>query len=112
MKGLMASQERAQEFPGTSMTLEELDILWEELGNIPLNYGDDGSTLVAIAGIEGSDGAECIDTDFFLWKRGEQKMVIWRWFDDAYAIHSTCLGDRWFSESGRLAGKTKRLEAV
>lgn len=45
------------------MTQDFLDELWERLSDIPI------------------DENENIDIDFYIWKKGTAKEVIWHWFD-------------------------------
>ena len=49
---------------GSNFTLEELEALWTELGDIPI------------------DDDECIDEDFYIWDKGTDRYHIWHWFDD------------------------------
>lgn len=65
-------------------TPEQLRQIWEYGKDIPLNYAEDGSTLVPIEGIEHSDVEECIDQDYRFWPRGTFRMTMWEWFDDHY----------------------------
>ena len=46
------------------LTLEELENLWDEFGDIPI------------------DEDECIDEDFYIWEKGTDRYHIWHWFDD------------------------------
>lgn len=41
-----------------------LDIMWEELGDIPVN----------------EEGTK-IEQDFYIWKKGTEKEDVWHWFD-------------------------------
>lgn len=45
-------------------TLEELQVLWDELGDIPVNNNDE------------------IEKDFLDFPAGTDKFEIWHWFDD------------------------------
>ncbi len=65
-------------------TPEQLRRIWEYGRDIPLNYTEDGHTLVPIEGVEDSDVEECIDQDYWIWLRGTFRMTIWEWFDDHY----------------------------
>lgn len=46
------------------MTLKELEIIWEEFSNIPINIDDE------------------ILEDFYHWKKGTYRFDIWHWFDE------------------------------
>lgn len=46
------------------LTLEELENLWDEFADVPI------------------DEDECIDEDFYIWGKGTDKYHIWHWFDD------------------------------
>ena len=46
------------------MTFEKLEKLWEEFADIPI------------------DEEECIDNDFYYWKKGTDRFEIWHWFDE------------------------------
>jgi hypothetical protein len=45
-------------------TLEELEKLWEDFSNVPINNNDE------------------IEEDFHLWEKGECRFEIWHWFDE------------------------------
>lgn len=42
-----------------------LDLMWEQLGNIPVN-----------------EIGENIEENFYNWEKGAEKEKIWHWFDD------------------------------
>ena len=44
----------------------EIEKLWQELGDIPINDNEE------------------IELDFHLWKAGTHREDIWHWFDDQY----------------------------
>ena len=46
------------------LTLEELENLWDEFADVPI------------------DEDECIDEDFYILGKGTDKYHIWHWFDD------------------------------
>ncbi|MEZ4969418.1 MAG: hypothetical protein R2814_07125 [Flavobacteriaceae bacterium] len=46
------------------MALHELEKMWEELGDIPINSDDE------------------IEVNFYLWKKGTYRFDIWHWFDE------------------------------
>lgn len=48
------------------MTPLQIEILWEQLGDIPI------------------DDTECIDEDFHIWKKGTDRLEIWHRFDEVY----------------------------
>ena len=48
------------------MKEEELENLWQQLGDIPIS------------------DTECIDEEFHIWKRGTDRIEIWYWFDEMY----------------------------
>lgn len=56
---------------------------WDALGDIPLNYDEDGSTL--LYGRE-----ECLDEDFvfegmLIAAKGTPKDDVWHWFDERHS---------------------------
>ena len=53
-----------------------IDILWQKLGDIPINEQDK------------------IDTDFYIWEKGTLKEDIWYWFDKRV---ENGIGNRYFS---------------
>lgn len=46
------------------MSFEELEKLWNEFTDVPINED------------------ECIDKDFHIWCKGTNRYGIWLWFDD------------------------------
>lgn len=50
-------------FYNKKYTDEDLEKLWEEFGNIPIDENDN------------------IDQDFYMWRKGTYKFDIWHWFD-------------------------------
>ncbi len=46
------------------MSLEELENMWEEFSNIPINIDDE------------------ILEDFYQWEKGTYRFDIWHWFDE------------------------------
>lgn len=42
--------------------------LWKKFGDIPINEDD------------------TIDEDFYIWKKGTDKLDIWHWFDDNHSL--------------------------
>lgn len=54
-----------------------LDIMWQELGDIPVN---ESSTI--------------IEENFYNWEKGTEKEKIWHWFDDRL---EEGIGNRYFN---------------
>ena len=48
------------------MTDKELEKLWSDFGDIPIN----------------DDNDEEIEQDFHIWKKGTDRFEIWYWFDE------------------------------
>ena len=61
----------------TEYTLKQLNDLWEQLGNIPVDI----------------DG-ELIEAKFLDFETGTETLEIWHWFDHKYSKLGTCLGDQ------------------
>jgi len=62
-------QEVSDDYITGKRTPEELKKLWEELGDIPINEDDDS-----------------IDEDFYIWRKGTDKLHIWHWFDEEHPL--------------------------
>ncbi len=43
-----------------------IEELWKKFSDVPVNNNDE------------------IDTDFYIWEKGMDKMFIWQWFDQNY----------------------------
>lgn len=54
-----------------------LDLMWEQLGNIPVN-----------------EIGENIEENFYNWEKGAKKEKIWHWFDDRV---EDGIGNRYFN---------------
>lgn len=65
-------------------TRKQFWALWQIGQDIPLNYAEDGSTLVPIEGVDSSDVEPCINENYWIWPRGTTQMETWEWFDDEY----------------------------
>ena len=65
---------------------EQIEALWSIFADIPLNYAEDGSTLVPIEGYEKSTSEPCLDEDFWIWPRGTCQQEVWEWFDVHHSI--------------------------
>lgn len=66
-------------------TDELLDQAWDALGDVPLNYAEDGSTILD------PEGVERLDEDFvfqgrLVAPRGTSKEDLWLWFDSMHSI--------------------------
>jgi len=46
------------------MTIQELEKMWEEFADIPINREDE------------------IELDFYCWEKGTDRFEIWHWFDE------------------------------
>ena len=46
------------------MKIADLEKLWDEFSNIPINIEDE------------------IEEDFYFWKKGTYRFDIWHWFDE------------------------------
>lgn len=57
---------------GEEVSDKELEMLWEELGDVPVVIDE--------------DNCEVIDEDFHIWRRGHDKYEIWQWFDRNHSI--------------------------
>ena len=53
-----------------------IDILWQKLGNIPINEKEE------------------IDENFYIWEKGTSRYIIWHWFD---ARVTDGIGNRYFN---------------
>lgn len=62
-------------------TDEELDILWEGLGEVTFDEDDS------------ADGDMVLAEEYHIWEKGCDRGVIWDWFDEHY---SKGLGERHF----------------
>ena len=72
---------------------------WRELEDVPIDYGDP----------EGPDGV--LDTDWFVFKKGEPLIVgVWRWFDSHYKIAID--GKLRFSQWEKEGQRRTKLEVI
>lgn len=79
---------------------------WEVLGDVPLNYDEDGSTILD------PDDIERLDEDFYFQAtlvapKGTEKEDIWHWFDE---MHSGGLAEIMYGPPKKQADKGYKIE--
>lgn len=52
----------------TNLSDKRLEILWKQLGDIPINDYEE------------------IDEDFYIWEKGTNRYDIWQWFDYNHSL--------------------------
>lgn len=73
-------------------TDDELEALWNELGNVPVFTAEDGSL--------------CLDEPWFIFDKGTDcEDIIWHWFDDRYSKGVGVL----MNGEGSMTGMAKKL---